>query len=86
VGENEDGGVEGVFAAPTVGDVERPSAVTMAPIEENASRNISAPCFETLNVISPLGTTYSVSPLEYQSKGAFRPRREDFPTRRSARR
>src|SRR3712207_4630485 len=42
--------------------------VTMAPIESNAPRSISAAWDETSNVISPLGTTKSVSPLEYQSK------------------
>src|SRR5215217_2755189 len=47
--------------------------VTIAPIEENASCSISAAWDETLNVIPPLGTTYSVSPLEYQSKSRIPP-------------
>src|SRR5215216_3753863 len=47
--------------------------VTIAPIEENASCSISAAWDETLNVISPLGATKSVSPLEYQSKRRIPP-------------
>src|SRR5215207_4528013 len=47
--------------------------VTIAPIEENASCSISAAWDETLNVISPLGATKSVSPLEYQSKSRIPP-------------
>src|SRR5215208_5684535 len=47
--------------------------VTIAPIEENASCSISAAWDETLNVMSPLGATKSVSPLEYQSKSLIPP-------------
>src|SRR5215218_5672633 len=47
--------------------------VTIAPIEENTSCSISAAWDETLTVIPPLGTTYSVSPLEYQSKSRIPP-------------
>src|SRR5215211_1060612 len=47
--------------------------VTIAAIQENASCRISAAWDETLNVIPRLGTTESVSPLEYQSKSRIPP-------------
>src|SRR5688572_12672146 len=54
-----------------ISNVLRP--VTIAPIVVNTPRSISAASDETSNVISPLGTTKSVSPLEYQSKSRIPP-------------
>jgi hypothetical protein len=73
VGEDEDGGVEGAFAAPSVRNVERPPARDDRAYRRERLAQRSALCFDTMNAIPPLGTTYSVSLLEYQSKRRIPP-------------
>ena len=55
-------------ATPTSGVVEVPAPHDQSPIVPYDVRRSSALCSETLSVMLPLGTVYSVSPPKYQSK------------------